>query len=186
MKKAAIDFANDSVETLQAYLVKLKKEEAKLEIALTLREFPTVENELVRLITCVVELGIIERSMRMEATQTSTAEIQSKKDQVEGQIAAINHRLVKLPPPGNAAGDKLRVFYESQITQLRGSLHSAGMTKKNLKFLEHYETTLRTLKGMYDEFNKYKFPPAFDVFFHVNDLKKYLEIADDLIVQKGA
>lgn len=186
MKKVAVDFANDSIETLRSYLIKLKKQEAQLEIALTLRDFPTVEEELVRLITCVVELGIIERSMRMESTQTSAIEVQAKKEHVQQQISATQERLVKLPPPGNSAGDRLRVFYEGQIKQLGDSLHSVGMTKKNLKFLEHYEETLLALKKLYDTFSKDKFPESFDVFFHVEALQHYLDIANSMLEHKGA
>lgn len=184
-KKAVIDFANDPIEVIKAYLVKLKKEEARLETALTLRDFPTVENELVRLITCVVELSIIERSIRLESTQTNEDDMRAKQAQIQLQIDTMKAKLPTLIND-NDATRKLREYYTGRIQALEISKYSAGMTRQNIKYLEHYERLLRALRKMYDSFvANSKFPESFDVFYHVVDLKKYLDIADDLIVQKG-
>ena len=183
-KKAVLDVANDSLDTLKAHLNKLKREEAKLEIALTLRDFPTVEDELVRLTTCVVELNSVERCMRLESTQSSADEIKNKQLQVQAQIDALKARIVVLPD--NEHGVKLKEYYSKRVQELEVTKASAGMTKKNLKYLEHYEDMLRQLQSLFSKLDvEKKFPESFDVFFHVENLKKYLEIANDLIARKG-
>lgn len=183
-KKAQLDIANDPIENLMAYLGKLKKDEAKLEIALTLREFPETEEMLVRLTTCVVELGIVERSMRLESTKSSEEELKAKQQQVQAQIDFLKARMLTLRD--DDASKKLREYYTGCISNLEVARYSAGMTKKNLKFLEHYEAMLRKLRQLYNQFKLVPFPAAFDEFYHICHLKKYLEIADDLVARKGA
>jgi hypothetical protein len=186
MKKHVIDFANDSIELLQAHLSKLKKEEARLEIALTLREFPVVEDVLVRLTTNVVEIEIIERSIRLESTETTQQQVNEERTRIQAQIDAMKAKLVTLVNP-NEATTRLKDYYTNRIKELEVTKFSAGMTKKNLKYLEYYERLLRSLRAMYDTFlRENKFPEHFDVFFHIPNLEKYLKVADDLIVQKGA
>lgn len=185
-KKAVIDIANDSLEDVKAYLTKLKREEAKLEIALTLREFPEFENELVRLVTCVVELSIVEKSIRLESVETNEQEMKTKQAQIQMQIDALKAKILTLVND-NDATRKLKSYYQGQVQKLELDRYSAGMTKKNIKYLEHYETLLRTLRQVYDKFTKdTKFPPTFDIFYHCLGLKKALEIADDLIARKAA
>jgi len=185
-KKAVLDVANDSLDDVKKYLNKLKREEAKLEIALTLREFPEVEDILVRLVTCVVELSIVEKSIRLESVETNEQEAKTKQAQIQMQIDALKAKVATLVND-NDATKKLRVYYQGQADKLEVDKYSAGMSKKNIKYLEHYETLLRSLRQVYDNFVKdNKFPSTFDVFYHVLNLRKYLEVADDLISRKGA
>ncbi len=183
IKKAGIDFATATVEELTQHLLKLKKDEARLEIALTLRDFPQTEDCLVRLTTCVVELDVAERAMRMEASQTSAAEIQSKKDGIQSQIVGMEAKLVMLPD--NEAGRKLRDFYTSCIAKLKTEIHTVGLSKKNVKFLEHFEATLRTLRRLFKQVTNQNFPENFQIFDHIPGLARYLEVADSLVAQKG-
>ena len=182
-KKPGIDFATASVEELTNHLLKLKKDEARLEIALTLRDFPETEDCIVRLTTCVVELGVAERAMRMESSQTSADEIQGKKDAVQNQIDGMTAKLAVLPD--NTAGNKLREFYSAQIARLKQEIVTIGLSKKNLKFLDHFESTLRTLLRIYKETSKQTFPGHFHIFEQIPDLERYVEIAQSLVAQKG-
>lgn len=184
-KRLSIDVANDPLDVIKTHLTKLKREEAKLEIALTLREFPEVEEELVRLTTCVVELDIVERSMKLESVGTDAEQLKATQSRIDMQIAALKAKIATLVND-NDATKKLRDYYGKQIEKLEVDKFSAGMTKKNLKYLEHYENLLHKLREVYNKFAaQNKFPETFDVFFHVLNLKKYLEIADDLIARKG-
>lgn len=184
-KRKVIDIANDPLEEVNAYLTKLQKEEAKLEIALTLREFPEVEEQLVRLVTCVVELSIIEKAVRLASTENNEQEKKEKQGLLELQISALRAKIVTLVN-NNDATIRLKSYYLRRVGELELEQQTCGMTKKNMKYLEHYEELLRTLSKTYDKFKDNTFPPTFDIFYHVAGLKKYLEVANDLIARKGA
>ena len=185
-KKQLLDVANGSLDAVKAHLNKLKREEAKLEIALTLREFPEVEDMLVRLITCTVEIDLVSRSIRLESNETDAQEMKAKQAQIDLQVATLKAKLTTLVQD-NESTRKLRTYYTAQIEKLQVDRFSAGMSKKNLKYLEHYESLLRKLRETYDKYvAQGKLPDNFDVFFHVPNLKKQLDIANDLIARKGA
>ena len=175
--KKELDFATATVGELRQYLDKLKKAEAKLEIALTLRKYPEVELSLIRLTAMTIELSNLEKLIKFEAAGTAE-EIEAKKKETEFQINALESRLVNLVGT-NPDAVKLRNMYCERVTALRESMSTVGLSKKVLKYREHYLDILSKLGKACNEFVADKtLPEGFNAYNEIPKLLYYKNTAE--------
>lgn len=138
-KKKVLDFKTATVDELKAHLKKQKSQEAMLELALSVREHPELEDMLTRIITCVAELRVTEKSGILEAAVGVDAdEADLQKSVLETQVVQLDTRLAALAGKEDAASVRLHTMYSKAKEVAEAKLPLVGLSKKMLKFQEHF------------------------------------------------
>lgn len=177
MAKAPLDLATAPLDEVKKHLKKLKSREAELELALTLRNDPTVEEQLVRMTTCVTDLKATEKSMQLAVTPVDEAEIEAQKAQIETRMTLLKAKLSAIVPGDRA--EKLQQFYQDGLAAAERELNQLGMSKLLLKLQDHFNRTQAQLHQTYAEWQTQGIPEQFDPFEHIPGLDRYLEKPDN-------
>jgi len=175
-KKKQIDFGTASTDELIKYLNKLKASEAKMEVALLLREHPEIEDYLYRLITAVTELKNIEKMLILEDTDTDKEGAEAQKVAIKKNIVRCEAQIQKYSvDKENKVHAKLVATYEANLAKLKENLELVGVTKTMLKFKERYDTVLVQLREVYKKWKASELAGKVDLHEQVPFIFKYID-----------
>jgi len=175
-KKVQIDFGTASTEELIKHLNKLKAAEAKMEVALLLREHPEIEDYLYRLITSVTELKNIEKRMILEDISTDTEELDATKATICKNITRLESQIKRYSmDKENPAHVTLVAKYRVNLVRLKENLELVGVTKTMLKFKERYDTVLAQFREVYAKWSVSELADKVDLREQVPFIFKYLD-----------
>jgi hypothetical protein len=175
-KKVPIDFGTASTEELIKHLNKLKAAEAKMEVALLLREHPEIEEYLYRLITAVTELKNIEKMMVLEDKDTDKGDVDVEKATISRNITRLKSQIKRYSADeGNPSHVKLVATYKVNMERLQEKLELVGVTKTMLKFKERYDTVLTQFRGVFKKWQGSEVADKVDLHAQVPFIFKYVE-----------
>jgi len=178
MAKKQIEYVTASMDELKAHLKKQKAQEALLELALSLREQPQLEDMLTRIVTCVAELKATERAVRLEqATNVDEEEAKLQTEVLNTRIAKLRERVIKFTGDDPNAV-RMRQMYERNLREAEAQLELVGLSKKLLKFKQHFDTIQDELTQLVNEWKTNEAYKAFDLEDHIPGVGRYVGDAE--------
>lgn len=173
-RKSNIDFIAAPLDDLKKHLKKKKAEEALIELALSLRDNPELEDKLARITACVAELRVTERAARLEeATMESSEDTEAQKQVLEKQKAGLEQRVEKASKAEGGAQQKLLKVYKRSLDEVVTKLSMVGMSKKLIRFKEHFEKVQSQLVELVREWEADETLKEFQLEEHVPGVTEY-------------
>lgn len=175
-KRKQLDFRTATTDELKAHLKKQKAQEALLELALSLREHPELEDMLTRIITCVAELRVTEKHIRLEdVVGVDAEEVAVQKQALETQISKLDTRLISLESKTDSSSIRLKEMYAKSKEDAQAKLPLVGLSKKMLKLKEHYDKIHTELLELISVWSNDEVLNAFSLEDQIPGVTKYVE-----------
>lgn len=146
-RKVPVNLATASLEELREYLRKAEDSTYVLELAVTLRSNPEIEEALTLIVAYVVDIKAMLKLLRAEAPKLSAKDIELAKAQLAAQID-VNKKKAALYANSTVAREvQLRNIYEKAVRDLSARLDNAGLPPAIVVMKDHYNKIVANLNN---------------------------------------
>lgn len=144
-RKLPLDLATATLPQLQEFLKKAEDTTYVLELAVTLRNNPEVEDDLTAIVAYVVDLKATLKQLKAQAPTLSPVDVQVAQAKLKAQILVNEGKAKSLEGATDLRSVNLRNIYLKSVEALTKQLTSAGLPPAVVLLKEQYTKILDLL-----------------------------------------